>query len=579
MRYLALCCDYDGTIAHHGRVDDKTIAALERLRESGRKLIMVTGREIDDLHTVFDRFELFERIVAENGALIYRPATREERLLGEPPSAEFVAALRARGVGPISVGRSIVATWEPHEKTVLETIRDFGLELQVIFNKGAVMVLPAGVNKASGLRAALAELNLSIHNAIGVGDAENDHAFLRICECSVAVANALPSVKEKADIVTNADHGAGVTELIDEMLADDLAGREPVLVRHHIPLGEDAHGKPVRLPPYGINALIVGTSGGGKSTVATGLVERLRDANYSFCIVDPEGDYDNIENTVVLGTPERAPSVDDCIQLLCKPDTDAVINLMGLKLKDRPWFFMTLFTRIRELRARTGHPHWLIIDEAHHVMPEKWQPTEQTLPERLDGVLMVSVTPSLIAKSVVQTLGTIIVLGDKPREMLREFTDAHGLPPLEPPQQKLEPGTALLWNKDADAPPLQLRLQPSRTERRRHLRKYSEGELPPERSFYFRGPQGKLKLRAPNLIMFMDLADGVDDDTWSFHLEKGDVSDWLRHAIKDETLAAKVAAIESQRGVNPLESRQRVRELIEADYTLPADAPGENKSG
>ena len=120
----------------------------------------------------------------------------------------------------------IVATWEPHEKTVLEAIRDCGLELQVIFNKGAVMVLPAGVNKATGLRAALAELNLSPHNAVGVGDAENDHAFLNICECAVAVANALPAVKERADIVTFADHGAGVTELIDEMLADDLVSRE-----------------------------------------------------------------------------------------------------------------------------------------------------------------------------------------------------------------------------------------------------------------------------------------------------------------------------------------------------------------
>ncbi len=198
MRYLALCCDYDGTIAHHGRVDEPTLAALKRLRESGRKLLLVTGRELDELQTVFPHLDLFARVVAENGALIYRPETREERLLDEAPPQTFVDKLIERGVGPISVGRVIVATWEPHEKTVLETIRDCGLELQVIFNKGAVMVLPAGINKASGLRAALAELNLSPHNAVGVGDAENDHAFLNICECSVAVANALPAVKDES---------------------------------------------------------------------------------------------------------------------------------------------------------------------------------------------------------------------------------------------------------------------------------------------------------------------------------------------------------------------------------------------
>lgn len=570
MRYLALCCDYDGTIAHHGRVDEPTLAALRRLRESGRKLVLVTGRELDDLQTVFPHLEIFERIVAENGALLYRPATREERVLGERPPQTFVDKLRAKGVGPISVGRSIVATWEPHEKTVLETIRECGLELQVIFNKGAVMVLPAGVNKASGLRAALAELNLSAHNAVGVGDAENDHAFLSICECAVAVANALPSVKEKADIVTRSDHGTGVTELIEEMLADDLARRESALVRHHISLGQNERGEPVCLSPYGLNALIVGTSGRGKSTVATGLVERLRTNGYSFCIIDPEGDYDSVESAVVLGSPEHAPTIEECIQLLGKPEENAVINLLGLKLNDRPWFFMTLFARIRDLRARTGRPHWLIVDEAHHVMPANWQPTDLTLPERLDGVLMVSVTPNLVAASVLRSIDTLIVLGEKATEMLREFTDANQHAPVDPPRESLEPGTALIWNKTAGAKPLLVRLEPSRTERRRHLRKYAEGELPEDRSFYFRGPEGKLKLRAQNLIVFMDLADGVDDDTWLFHLRKGEISEWLRRGIKDESLAERIAAIERDRSLEPAVSRKKIRELIEAIYTLPA---------
>src|SRR5205823_7782716 len=215
MRYLALATDYDGTLAHHGRVGPDALAALERLRATGRRLVLVSGRELEDLQSTFDHLALFDRAVLENGALLYHPATKSERRLGTPPPEEFVAALRSRGV-PVSVGRSIVATWEPHETTVLEVIRDLGLELQVIFNKGAVMVLPGGVNKASGLLAALKEMGLSAHNVVGVGDAENDHAFLSLCECSAAVANALPTVKETADITTRADHGAGVVELIDE---------------------------------------------------------------------------------------------------------------------------------------------------------------------------------------------------------------------------------------------------------------------------------------------------------------------------------------------------------------------------
>ncbi|HEY6643791.1 HAD-IIB family hydrolase [Povalibacter sp.] len=571
MRYLALCADYDGTIANHGRVDGATLTALESLRASGRRLVLVTGRELDDLSRVCPRLDLFDRVVAENGALLYRPATTEERVLGQPPAATFVEALRQRGVDRVSVGRSIVATWEPHERVVLETIRDLGLELQVIFNKGAVMVLPSGVNKATGLAAALEELNLSAHNAVGVGDAENDHAFLAACECSAAVANALPSVKDKADWVLSQDHGAGVAELIQEMLASDLAPLDSVLRRHHIRLGMNDQAEEVALSPYGTSMLIVGTSGGGKSTVATGLVERLQDKGYNFCIVDPEGDYDNVEGAVVLGSPERAPSADECLKVIGTPYESAVINLLGLKFNDRPAFFMTLFARLRDLRAKTGRPHWLIVDEAHHVMPADWQPTDLALPQRLDGVVLVSVTPALIAPAALQGIGTLLVVGDKPKAMLHEFASVHEL--ADPPVSvnKIPEGEALLWHRAAATPAQLLVLEHSRTERRRHLRKYAKGSLPEDRSFYFRGPQEKLKLRAYNLIQFMELADGVDDETWLFHLRRGEISTWLRESIKDESLADRIMAIEEDQHSDAAGSRRQVRALIEENYTLPAE--------
>jgi hypothetical protein len=231
MRYVALASDYDGTLAEDGHVSTQALEALERVRDSGRRLVLVTGRELDDLLRVFPRIGLFDRVVAENGALLYRPDTGEERLLGARPPDVFVEELRRRGVEGISVGRVIVATWEPYETTVLETIRDLGLELQVIFNKGAVMVLPEGVNKATGLVAALDDLGLSPHNTVGVGDAENDHAFLNLCGCAVAVANALPSLKERVDWVTDRPRGEGVQEVIEHLLDDDLASLCPRLRR------------------------------------------------------------------------------------------------------------------------------------------------------------------------------------------------------------------------------------------------------------------------------------------------------------------------------------------------------------
>src|SRR5262245_13046129 len=224
MRYLGLATDYDGTIALDGRVDEVTIDALRRIRASGRKLIMVTGRELDDLLAIFPHCDLFDQVVAENGALLYHPATAAVRVLTEPPSARFIAELTKRGVHPISVGRTIVATVEPHEQAVLAAIRDLGLEWHVIFNKGSVMALPSGVTKATGLHAVLAELHLNPEQVVGAGDAENDQAFLTLCGCSAAVANALPAVRDRADWVSQFRRGAGVVELVDRLMADDLAG-------------------------------------------------------------------------------------------------------------------------------------------------------------------------------------------------------------------------------------------------------------------------------------------------------------------------------------------------------------------
>ena len=221
MYIIGLATDYDGTLAHDGAVDGPTIAALEKLAASGRKLILVTGRELPDLAKAFPRLDLFDRVVAENGGLLYAPAARKETPLAPAPSADFVDILRRRGVKPLSVGRVIVATWQPNEIAVLETVRELGLELQIVFNKGAVMVLPAGVDEATGLAAALDDIGLSAHNVASIGDAENDHAFLQASGFAVAVANALPAVKAEADLVTRNGHGAGVVELIDAILAHD----------------------------------------------------------------------------------------------------------------------------------------------------------------------------------------------------------------------------------------------------------------------------------------------------------------------------------------------------------------------
>ncbi|HEV8714846.1 MAG TPA: HAD-IIB family hydrolase [Candidatus Binatia bacterium] len=572
MRYLALACDYDETLATHGRVDEGTVEALQRVLASGRKLILVTGRQLEDLLAIFPQINLFERVVAENGTLLYRPASREEKVLAAPPPKEFLWALRDRGVWPFSAGRVIVATHHPHENEVLDAIRQLGLELQVIFNKGSVMVLPSGVNKATGLTQALQELGLSPHNVVGIGDAENDHAFLRSCEASAAVANALPMLKEEADYVTQGEGSAGVIELIKQLVKDDLGTWEPKLTRHHILLGTRAEGQEEFIQPYGVNLLLAGSSGGGKSTLAVGLLERLAEQGYQFCVIDPEGDYEHLDGAVVLGNAERAPSADEVLQVLETPDGNAVINLIGLSLEDRPGFFHALFPRLQELRARTGRPHWILVDEAHHLLGVNWEPTELALPQALTNMIFITVHPHFVSPAVLSAVDVCIAVGQAPAQTLREFREALGQRLPLPSALTVQPGEVLVWRRNADAAPFRVHPAPSHTQRRRHRRKYAEGELEPERSFYFRGPEGKLNLRAQNLMLFQQLADGVDDATWVYHLRRGDYSRWFRQAIKDEGLAREAESIETAADLSPGESRARIKAAIAHHYTLPSTA-------
>ena len=456
---------------------------------------------------------------------------------------------------------------------ILKTIRDLGLEYQVIFNKDAVMVLPAGINKATGLATALAEMGLSPHNAVGIGDAENDHAFLSLCECSAGVANALTRIKKEVDIVTRADHGAGVAELIDELIANDLRAREPALTRHHLLVGTRANGEEMRISPYGINLLIADTSGSGKSTVATGLLERLGEQKYQFCVIDPEGDYENFEGATTLGSAERAPSTDEIMQLLKNPQINAVVTLVGLPIVDRPSFFLALLPRLQEMRARTGRPHCMLLDETHHLLPTSWEPGAFVLPQALDGVVSITVHPQMMAPSALASVQTVIAVGHAPSETLREYCAALGQTAPRVEGGDLEPGEVLVWQRHAGIAPFRLRVAPSRTQRRRHSRKYAEGELPPERSFYFQGPKGKLNLRAQNLFLFLQLAEGVDDQTWLYHLRKGHYSQWFGKAIKDEALAREAADIESKTGLSAADSRKLIREAVQRHYTLPASPP------
>jgi HAD superfamily hydrolase (TIGR01484 family) len=570
VRYFCLTCDYDGTLAQDGHVSSGTLDALKRVKTSGRKLVLATGRELPDLLTVFPEIAIFDRVVAENGALLYRPANKESKVLSEAPPKQFLDALVARGV-PFSTGQNIVSTWHPWETAVLEVIRTQGLELQVIFNKNAVMVLPSGVNKASGLKLALQELRLSLHNVVGIGDAENDHAFLGICECSAAVANALPALKDRCDWVSQRSHGAAVEELCEKLLDDDLRSLAPKLSRYAILLGRDASGAEVRLDPYGTRLLIAGPSGGGKSTVMTAILERLVAVEYQVCLVDPEGDYDEFAPLVPLGGTDRVPALSEIISILDTPKSLSV-NLLGIPVADRPAFFQSMLTRMQELRAKTGRPHWLVIDEAHHLLPPELESVGLTIPKDLTSFALITVHPDRVAEQILSGVNCLVAVGTNPQETIAEV--AAGLKtelrPAEIPPVPSDRDHVSVWFLRDWPAPRTITIEPATVHLRRHKRKYAAGELGEDKSFYFRGPEHKLNLRAQNMSVFAQLAAGVDDATWIYHLHNSDYSRWIRESVKDPAVADEIAGIEKDRALNPGQSRERILDTLRIHYMMPA---------
>jgi len=457
MRYLALASDYDGTLATGGQVGGEVLKALKRLRDSGRRLLLVSGRELGELLELFPHVRLFDRVIAENGALLYRPESREEKWLAEPPPEQFAQRLRERGVAPLHQGGVIVATREPNESIVLETIRELGLELQVIFNKGAVMVLPSGVNKGTALTVALRELGLSGHDCVGVGDAENDHAFLSLCECAVAVANALPTVQQQADLVTRGAQGDGLLELIARLLENDLADLAPRLHRHDIPVGETTDGSSVHLRGYGEVALLAGPSASAKSAATTAILERIVDKAYQFCLLDPEGNHESFPRAISLGTRDRAPAADEVLKVLINPEENAIANLVATPVQERPSAFASFWPRIQEMRARTGRPHWIVLDEAHHLVPAPCRAAPETVPRQMAGLLLVTDNPSHLAPAVLSSVRILLALGEGAEETVRDFARALG---IEAPavDSSLERAEAILWRPGPSMAPVRMRL-------------------------------------------------------------------------------------------------------------------------
>ena len=356
-------------------------------------------------------------------------------------------------------------------------------------------------------------------------------------------------------------------ELIDAMLEDDLEKLDERVRRHDIPIGTRGEGEPVLIRPYRTSVLVTGPSGSGKSTLTTGILEQLAERGYQFCLIDPEGDYDDLQEVVVLESADREPTVGEALDVLADPRTNLVLNLLGVRLDDRPGFLHKLLPRLQERRTATGRPHWLVVDEAHHLLPAGLQTTEMSMPRDVGSLVLVTVHADAMAPEALKPINVVLTPGKGARESLQVFARIAGVDLDDQGDLAPEDDDAMCWY-EGEAPFVYRPIEPV-ADLKRHRRKYAEGDLE-EDSFYFTGPDDRLRLRVQNLMLFSQIAEGIDDETWAWHLQRGDYERWFRDAIGDDDLAGIAADLADDD--DPKETRRRILQAIEEKYTRPAEA-------
>lgn len=222
-QWSVLASDVDGTLATAGRIPPEAFEALAGFREQGGTVVLITGRRLPELREVFPGLvEAADLVVAENGALLH--ADGEDRLLGARLPDGLVEALAQAGCRDLDPGEAIVS-FDSEDAGAGRAVLAAHPDWHLVLNKDRAMVLPAGVDKGSGLAAAVEHLGVDASQVVAVGDGENDATLLAAAGYGVAVAGAVPELAAVADHVTSADATAGVLELLARLRSGELAPR------------------------------------------------------------------------------------------------------------------------------------------------------------------------------------------------------------------------------------------------------------------------------------------------------------------------------------------------------------------
>lgn len=569
MHRRVLAFDFDGTLAENGVVPPQIYTALEQLYSSGYVLFLVTGRLTESV-SLGALGDLLTGIVWENGAVLYDTANRETHLPFGQLDRRLVEALSIASV-PLDRGQAIVSTCAQHNETVWRVISEWGGDAAVIHNKGAVMILPAGAAKGSGLERLLTICGFSPRNLVSFGDAENDLSMLSLGEFGVAVADAVPSLKAVADLVTTQPGPAGVYEVLTNYWLNGRQLEIPLRREIQIPLGEDEHNAPVSLSGAmlaGNNLGIFGDSSSGKSWVAGLLAEGMHHAGYQILLIDPEGDFRGMQTmsefVAFTGDQRTLPSPVVITTVLETVGVSVVLDLCEYPVSQRGQYVADLLHSLRSLRERKFRPHWILLEEAQHFLSPSAD-HHKSIMEALASMLagggwaLVSYCPDQVGNPVLSTLNHCLLTRLSDADAIQALVQQFQLPadtPVDVPR-------GYVWLSGNGM--VRLLSNTRRIPHIRHLYKYLDNPLPRQKRFYFRDKRDYLGLEAASLFELLQLLPDLPIDSLVYHQARDDFATWVEGALGDAELAAHLRKL-AHRQLEGETLRRALQQRVAAHY-------------
>jgi hypothetical protein len=450
------------------------------------------------------------------------------------------------------VGRVVVDTTRDYAEQARRALVAVGARMDLVFNRGFLMLVPPGVSKATGVQRAIRLLGLTSHDVLSIGDAENDLDFLETCDWRACPENALPEVKQRVDWVFPGENGTSVTQAIDQRILPEML---PVAdsPRHQLRIGWAAgSGEPVAIPERGVNLLIQGDPVSGKSWLAGLLAERLVERRYGVCVIDPEGDYSSLAS--LPGVSAHDVGDRDLLESVLQrferdPCAFIVLDLSTLLHAEKVHLIQAALIGIHRLRRRGATPHWILLDEAHYSLHATGVSESAAMFEER-GFCLVTCRMSWVRESVLKAMDLMILTRTTAADELEFFRARLAASGVDPEVATLLPdlpqGQALMLRMRAAPAPSVLTFTAARRETLhvRHLRKYAESRLDPPQSFLFRSPDGRLLATADSLQAFRKALGVVPFPSVVFHAGRGDFSRWIHDVFHDRVLARQVRTIE-----------------------------------